>query len=148
MPLYRRKPDPFNKKPSNPMNIDEIWKSGQTDDGMKPPAVNMTAMVPYSRLVYNLDHLNDLSWSVPIDSGTANLILKKTPLFPDQNITRKPIVLTLMGRENVFTVNMWIIPVFCDGIIAHHLYAADDLNQQLLRENRSPVKPGTYDIQP
>jgi len=142
-----RKPDPFAAKPKIPMNIEDVWAAAGTDDGtVQPPKQNLTSLVPFTRLVHNLNNLMDLSDTVAIDQGTVSLIQRKTPLFKDNNIVRKRIELNLMGYHTQFKVILWIIPIFSDGIMVHHLFAADEENQELLRQHRNPVKSSTYDI--
>lgn len=145
----RQKPDPFrNDYPSGNL-ISNIWESGHDNDPkLTPPDQNSSALVPYSRLVHNLNNLESIWECIPIDLGTVELIQKKTGVFPDDNLTRKCITLHLIGRDTTFSVDIWIIPIFLDGVLIHHLYAADAENQQLLLKHRNPVKSSTYDILP
>jgi hypothetical protein len=148
MSQWRRKPDPFKAPTSSPMNIDEIWKAGQSDDGtLKPPKPNLAGEVPYTRLVHHIDDLDNLSLTIPIDRGTVELIQRKTAPFVSNHSTRQQVELKLMTHDGeVFSVQIWIIPIYSDGILVHHVFAADDTNQELLRQHRNPVKPSEYDI--
>lgn len=125
------------------MNIHQIWESGKTDDKLLPPKQNDPRAACFSRLVHNIDHINDLSDIAVIDEGVVNLLIKKTHV----NLkVPQEIILTLMGYDKTFTVKLVAIPFFLDGILAHVLYAANAYNLDLLRTHRNPVKPKHYDI--
>jgi hypothetical protein len=130
------------------MNIDEIWRKGLSDDvTLKPPKPNVAAEVPYTRLVHHIDDLDNLSLSVPIDRQTVEVIQRKTASFVATSTTRQQVEFALTAHDgDIFEVQIWIVPIFSDGILVHHVFAADDVNQELLRKHRNPVQPSEYDI--
>lgn len=145
MPRHRQgRPD----KKVTPLNIADIWASGQTPDHTgKPPQPNLLSLVPHTRLVHDLDDLSNIFNAVVIDNGIVELIQKKTPVFNEKQVTRQQVTLHLVGYKDVlFDLTIWIVPVFSEGVMAHLLYAADFENLELLRTHRNFVKPKSYDI--
>lgn len=143
-PSRRKLPSNLDLPPKKKAMIEEIWKSGQAPHAVDPPQPNQQSAVPFTRLVYHIDDLNNLYRAIPVDVDVAGFIQKKSPAYSDTRATRELVSITLMGRSDVFTVNVWIIPVFMDGVMVSQLYAADDENQALLMEHRSPIEKGEY----
>jgi hypothetical protein len=129
------------------MNIDQIWRTGSNSDGTIPPKPNKTGEIPFNRLVHNLDRLDDIFYSIPIDSGVVEALKKITPPFNERSTSRKDVKLRLLDHTgSVFEVIIWVIPMFYNGVLTSLVYAADDENQALLDSHRSPVKNTPYDI--
>jgi hypothetical protein len=128
------------------MNVGNIWNSQTNDATMKPPRPNKLSEVPFNRLVYNLDYLGNLYNAVPIDRGLAELIDKKTTPFQEGMLREQRIELILLGHKDQFKIVIWIIPIFYDGILVSSIFAANDVNQQLILEHRSVTKTGKYGI--
>lgn len=146
MPRSRRGTRP--EKSVTPLNIDEIWASGQVNDHtFKPPQPNLLSLVPHTRLVHDLNDLSNIFNAVVIDNGVVELIQKKTPVFDEKQLTRQLVTLHLVGYESVlFDLSIWVVPVYSDGVMAHLIYAADFENLELLRTHRNFVKPKSYNI--
>jgi hypothetical protein len=142
MPPSRQK-RPFNVVPVLSMMIDDVWKSGSENvNKVEPPKPNQYGTVPFSRLVYHLDNLNDLYRAIVVDQDVAGYIQKKSPILSERNCRRELIELTLMGFKDVFRFRLWIIPLFQDGVLCSQLYATDDENQQLMLTHRNPTITG------
>ncbi len=144
MPLSRRGPDPF--QPSGSLDINAVWKNPDEDATLTPPKPNNMAEVPYNRLVHHVDYLERLNECVAVDRGVVELIHRKMTPFNENNLTRQLVQLNLMEGSEVVPVNIWIIPVFSDGVMVYLIFAADDENLEHLRRLRNPAKPGSYDI--
>jgi hypothetical protein len=147
MSQFRPRRDPRALKPETPLDINSVWASGHADDHtLKPPKANDPAQVPFTRLLHHLDYLDNLREAMPIDSGLVELIQRKMTAL-NGTLTRKCITLNLVKSDaDVFTVELWIIPVYLDGVLIHYLFAADDQNIALIRENRNPIRPETYEF--
>ncbi len=144
MPLSRRGPDPF--QPSGSLDINAVWKNPDEDATLTPPKPNNMAEVPYNRLVHHVDYLERLNECVAVDRGVVELIHRKMTPFTENKLTRQQVRLNLMEGSEVVPVNIWVIPVFSDGIMVYLIFAADDENLEHLRRLRNPAKPGSYDI--
>lgn len=144
MSPYQRKPNRLNAPPKTSLGVVEAWNSSPED--FKPPPPNKIGNVPLNRLVYLLDHLDNLFYAIAVDSDVATNIQRITPPFDERDMTRKKITLNLMGEREVFSVDLWVIPVFLNGVLVAQVYAADDENQDKLMNHRPPVKTDDYDI--
>ena len=141
MNRYQRKPDPNKKPTQKALNIEQIWKN-QPDDvvSLTPPPQNSSAEAPFNGLLYNIKFVGNISFAVPLDRGVVSLIQRKTLPFDEKNMTRQKVELVILGRDESFKVFVWVIPLFMDGVLCNHIYAADTENQNLLLEHRNPVK--------
>lgn len=143
MSPYARKPNRLDQPPRTPLGIVDAWNEPPAD--FKPPPPNKLGNVPLNKLVYNLADLSDLFQAIAIDQDVASNIQRITPPFDEKNMTRKRLTLNLMGKREVFSVEIWVIPVFLEGILVAQVYAADDENQQLLMTHRPPIETTEYD---
>ena len=142
-----KRPSSLDAPTKRPTMIGEIWQSGaDAVNPVDPPKPNQAGSIPFTRLVYHIDDLNNLNRAIPVDPDVAGFIQKKSPAFDENRCTRELISLSLMGFKDVFTVHIWIIPVFMDGVMISQIYAADGDNQSLLLQHRNPTKPGDYDF--
>ena len=122
------------------MDIKSIWENQGNDTTLTPPPQNSYAEAAYNGMIYNIDFLGNLTYAIPIDRGIVELLQRKTLPFTEDNKTRQLAELTLLGRSESFKVKVWIIPLFLNGVLCNHLYAADDENQAIMLEHRNPTK--------
>lgn len=142
----QRKQRTLNETAKNPMSIKGIWETGAEPHQIDPPPQNIVGNIPFASLIYNIRNLNDIHQAIVVDNEFIDLIRRKSPIFDENKRSRELIMLTLMGFKDVFTVYIWVIPLYMDGVISAQIFATDDVNQQRIKEHRSPTKPGDYDF--
>jgi hypothetical protein len=146
MSLSRQKPDPFSKV-STLLEVHEIYNQNSIGYKLTPLRPNDIGEVPYNRLIHHIDYLDKLSECIAVDRAVVDLIRIKQHPFGHDTLVRQEVTLLLMdGGGNSISVKIWVIPIFFEGVMVYHLYAADDENLDHLRRLRNPAKPGNYDI--
>lgn len=142
---WQGKPDRF--RPTNPLNMDKVWKTATADDAeLKPPKPNSLGEVPYNLMIHDLDNLYDVSSAIVVDRGVGNMLIKKLKPLSEIKTRQEIQLLIATSSSDVIAIHVWAIPIFVEGVMVYLLYAADYENRQLLKMHRNPAKPAQYDI--
>lgn len=137
---FPRKPDPHETPTRKPLDINSLVL--QTDDThVVRPEPNSATEITYNGLIYDLDFIGNLTYSISVDRGVIELLRVKMNRYDGKTLKRHVVTLHLLADSgDVASIDIWVIPLFMNGILCNTIFAADSTNLQALLECRNPTR--------
>ena len=137
---YPLKLNPHAIPPNNPLDIKNLVL--QTDDSLVVrPKPNSSTEIAYNGLIYDLDFIGNITYAISTDRGVIELIRTKMNQYNGITLKRHKVTLNLLADNgDVVQIDIWVIPLFMDGILCNTIFAADSTNLQALLECRNPTQ--------
>lgn len=137
---YRRRPDPHEIPARNPLDISNLVQTVD-DSRVVRPEPNSATEIPYNGLIYDLDFIGNLTYSISVDRGVIELLRIKMNRYDGKTLKRHVVTLHLLADSgDVVEIDIWVIPLFMNGILCNTIFAADSTNLQALLECRNPTR--------